>query len=165
MAEITEEKLVKIISISGLQPREFIAKNGDVYLHEDEIKEIINAEGKLVKAFYPVYEIPEDLAKFKLSQMPDRYKLYGTSKILRFPVITPEGARSFVTTKPVSFKLFSKTIIDPETGEAKTKKGSKEPMFQKYYALVEKGNVSVDAKPYATEIIEEDEPAEKSDKS
>jgi hypothetical protein len=165
MQETTEEKMVKIIAVSGLPPREFIAKDNQVYIHEDEVREMINADGQVVNATYAVYEVPEDLAKFKLSEMPDRYKLYGTSKILRYPIVTPEGARSFVTAKPVSFKLLSKAIIDPETGEAKTKKGSKEIVFQKYYALVEKGNKAIDQKPYSIEVIPENEPAEKSDRN
>ena len=165
MEELINEKMVKIISVSGLAPREFVDKKGEVYLHEDEIRETVNTKGQVVKATYAVYEIPEELAKFKLSQMPDRYKLYGTSKILRYPTVTPEGARSFITSIPVTFKMQTKAILDPETGQPKTKRGSKEPMFHKCYELVAKGNKPIVAKPYAIEIVEDEEQTEKSDKN
>jgi len=157
MADTTEEKMVKIISVSGLPPREFVDKDDQVYIHEDETKDVIDIQGNLVKATYAIYEIPESLAKFKLSQMPDRYKLYGTSKILRYPIVTPKGARSFITAVPVTFKMFTRTVLDPETGEAKLKKGSKETQFQKYYSLVAKGNKPIDAMPYIVEIITDEE--------
>lgn len=159
MEELKEkkEKKVKIIAIAGLSPREFQDTDNNIYIHEEEVKEVVADDGTIVKGTFAVYEIPESLAKFKLSEMPHRYKLYGVSRILRFPSITAMGARSFVTATPVKFQMFTKSVIDPETGEIKTKRGSKEPVVQKYFSLVEKGNKVIDAKPFRTETINEEQ--------
>lgn len=146
------EKMVKIIGVSGLQPRPFTAKNGDIYIFEDYKNNTIDKNGKEAIEYYPVYEIPEDLAKFKLSQMPDRYKLMEAKAPVRFATTTNNGARSWCESIPVKFKMNTKAVIDPNTGKQAVDEKGKELPPIKYYTLVDIKDKKVDAKPYKIEL-------------
>lgn len=117
------EQMIKIIQIDGKMPRIFVWKNNtESYKHKDEkaLSPDVDDKGNEITNFYPVFEVPIDLAKVKIAQAPQRYRLFGGNS-LPYQVTLPNAKREWRTAEPVGFKMSTGPVYDKDGVQVKGK--------------------------------------------
>lgn len=143
------EQLIKIIQIDGKMPRVFIWKNNtEAYKHSDEKASTpdLDNDGREITNLYPVWEVPVELAKVKISMSPNRYRLFG-GKPLPYQVMLPNTRREWRTAEPVGFRMSTGPVYDKDGEQVKGK-------ITKKWFLAELNGKDIKAVPYMKTVKE-----------
>lgn len=145
------EQMIKIIQIDGKMPRIFVWKNNtESYKHKDEktLSPDVDDKGNEITNFYPVFEVPIDLAKVKIAQAPQRYRLFGGAA-LPYQVTLPNAKREWRTAEPVGFKMSTGPVYDKDGVQVKGK------ATRKWFLAEDNGKgKDIGAIPYAKSVKE-----------